>query len=196
MQWLVPRPIRAARPTRPTAMLAPKPPDATYTTLIRSHLLKASNNTDNDKWILQPRIRCCARIALRNFVYRHCKPVAHYMTLWKSTQNLILKKYTKAVLWLRRLVAGLLQRKPGFDPGSVIVGFVVDKVALGQVYPGVLRFFPVSFIPPVLHYTEIRRKLIIFITGLHSKPQGCGASVASAAGPLTKETSNNVIKSI
>jgi hypothetical protein len=28
-------------------------------------------------------------------------------------------------------------------------------------------------------------KLIIFITGLHKKPQGCGASVASAAGPFT-----------
>jgi hypothetical protein len=28
-------------------------------------------------------------------------------------------------------------------------------------------------------------KLIIFITGLHNKPLGCGASVASAAGPFT-----------
>jgi hypothetical protein len=28
--------------------------------------------------------------------------------------------------------------------------------------------------------------LIIFITGLHNKPQGCGASVASAAGPFTR----------
>jgi hypothetical protein len=27
------------------------------------------------------------------------------------------------------------------------------------------------------------REIIIFTTGLHSKPQGCGASVASAAGP-------------
>jgi hypothetical protein len=26
---------------------------------------------------------------------------------------------------------------------------------------------------------------IIIITGLHNKPQGCGASVASAAGPFT-----------
>jgi RNA-binding protein YhbY len=26
--------------------------------------------------------------------------------------------------------------------------------------------------------------LFIFITGLHNKPQGCGASVASAAGPF------------
>jgi hypothetical protein len=29
------------------------------------------------------------------------------------------------------------------------------------------------------------KKLIIFIAGLHNKPQGCGASVASAAGPFT-----------
>jgi hypothetical protein len=40
---------------------------------------------------------------------------------------------------------------------SVHVGFVVDKVALGQVFPRVLRFSPVSFIPPVLHYTEKRK---------------------------------------
>jgi hypothetical protein len=49
----------------------------------------------------------------------------------------------------------------------------------------VLRFSPVSFIPPVLHYTEKRKKLSIFITGLHNKPQGCGAYVASAVGPFT-----------
>jgi hypothetical protein len=46
------------------------------------------------------------------------------------------------------------RRPPGFDPGSVHVGFVVDKVALGQVFPRVLRFPPVNFIPPVLHYQE------------------------------------------
>jgi hypothetical protein len=32
-----------------------------------------------------------------------------------------------------------------------------------------------------------KRNLIIFITGLHNKPQGCGASVASAAGPFNKK---------
>jgi hypothetical protein len=37
------------------------------------------------------------------------------------------------VLWLKRLVAGLSSRWPGFAPGSVPVGFVVDKVALGHV---------------------------------------------------------------
>jgi hypothetical protein len=30
-----------------------------------------------------------------------------------------------------------------------------------------------------------KKTLIIFITGLHNNPQGCGASVASAAGPFT-----------
>jgi hypothetical protein len=48
------------------------------------------------------------------------------------------------------------------------VRFVVDKVALGQV-------------------DGKTKKLIIFITGLHNKIQGCGATVASAAGPFTKK---------
>jgi hypothetical protein len=55
-----------------------------------------------------------------------------------------------AVPWLRRLVGGLPPRRPEFDPGSVHMGFVVDKMALGQVFPRVLRFYPVNFIPPVL----------------------------------------------
>jgi hypothetical protein len=47
----------------------------------------------------------------------------------------------------------LIQKKKK-NPESVHVGFVVDKVALGQIFPRVLRFSPVNFIPPVLHYTE------------------------------------------
>jgi hypothetical protein len=70
------------------------------------------------------------------------------------------------------------------------VGFVVDKVALGQVLPRVLLFSPVNLIPPVIHYLE-KQKKTIFITGLHNKPQGCGASVASAAGPFKKKRSVN-----
>jgi hypothetical protein len=42
--------------------------------------------------------------------------------------------------WLRSLVAGLSLRMPG----SMHVGFVVDKVALGQVFLRVLRFSCVS----------------------------------------------------
>jgi hypothetical protein len=50
-------------------------------------------------------------------------------------------KYTQAMPWLRRFVAGLSPLRPGFDPGSVHVGFVVHKVALGQyVYPSTSGF--------------------------------------------------------
>jgi hypothetical protein len=38
------------------------------------------------------------------------------------------------VPWLRRLVAGLSPWRPGFDPGSVHVGFVADEVALAQCF--------------------------------------------------------------
>jgi hypothetical protein len=36
--------------------------------------------------------------------------------------------------YLKQLVAGFPPRRPEFDPGSGQVGFVVDKVALGQVF--------------------------------------------------------------
>jgi hypothetical protein len=48
---------------------------------------------------------------------------------------------SKAVSWFRRLVAGL----PTPRPGSVHVGFVVDKVALGQVFPPSISVFPCEF---------------------------------------------------
>jgi hypothetical protein len=42
--------------------------------------------------------------------------------------------YRRAVTQVRRLVAGFPPRRPGFEPGSDHSGFVVDKVALGQVF--------------------------------------------------------------
>ena len=53
--------------------------------------------------------------------------------------------FGQAVPWLRRLVAGLSLRRPGFDPGSVQMGFVVDKVALEQVFPPSTSVFPYQF---------------------------------------------------
>jgi hypothetical protein len=67
---------------------------------------------------------------------------------------------------------------------------VVDKVALGKVFPRVLRLSLVNFIPLLFRNTEKRKYkhlAITFITGLHKTSQGCGASVAFAAGPLKKE---------
>jgi hypothetical protein len=44
------------------------------------------------------------------------------------------KCYAKAVPHHKRLVAGFLPRRPGFDPGSGHMTFVVDRVALRQVF--------------------------------------------------------------
>jgi hypothetical protein len=88
----------------------------------------------------------------------------------------------------RRSVAGLSPRRPGFNPGSVHVGFLMDKVALGQVPPPRILRFSRQFHStgaPLLGKTK--KKLIIYITGLHNKPQGCSVSVASAVGSFKKK---------
>jgi hypothetical protein len=64
------------------------------------------------------------------------------------------------------------------------------------------RFFPEFFRVPLsvsFHWCSITRKrtkkmmiIIFFITGLHNKPQGCSASVASAAGPFTIKKKQSV----
>jgi hypothetical protein len=92
------------------------------------------------------------------------------------------KVRTKAVPLLRRLVAGLSPRRPGFDPGSVRVGFVVDKLALGQVFfPPSTSVFSCQFHSTGAALDGKTKKLMIFITGLHNKPQGCGASTKKKA---------------
>jgi hypothetical protein len=51
-----------------------------------------------------------------------------------------------AVPQLRRSVAGFPQWRPGFEPRSGHVGFMIDKIALGQVFSEVLRLpLPFSF---------------------------------------------------
>jgi len=53
-------------------------------------------------------------------------------------------------LLLQRSVADLSSQMPGFDPRSVHVGFVVDKVALRNVIFSLPRFSPFSIVlPPV-----------------------------------------------
>jgi hypothetical protein len=46
--------------------------------------------------------------------------------------------------------SGLSTRKPGLAPGSAQVGFMVDRMALEQVYLRVLRISPVNIVPPWL----------------------------------------------
>jgi hypothetical protein len=52
---------------------------------------------------------------------------------------------------LKRLVAGFPPRRPRFEPGSGHVGFVVDKVALGQVFSEYFGFPRYSSFHQLLH---------------------------------------------
>jgi hypothetical protein len=58
--------------------------------------------------------------------------------------------FCKAVPWLRQLVASLSPLRSGFAPKSTHLGFVVDKLAMGQVFLRVLWSYPVHIIPPWL----------------------------------------------
>jgi hypothetical protein len=62
-------------------------------------------------------------------------------------------------------------------------------MALGHVFPPEYFGFPLSI---SFHRCSLtwknKQKLIIFITELHNKPQGCGASVTAAAEPFTIKT--------
>ena len=63
-------------------------------------------------------------------------------------------------------------RKPGFDPRSVQVTFVLDEVALGQDSLPVRQFPPVSTIPPLLHtHSSIYHpRCILFLSQYFSFP--------------------------
>jgi hypothetical protein len=67
----------------------------------------------------------------------------------------ILTSVFKAVSWLRRLAAVPCPRRLVFDATSLLVRFLVDQVASGQVFLRVLRFQPVSVTLPML-LTHVR----------------------------------------
>jgi hypothetical protein len=55
-----------------------------------------------------------------------------------------------AVPWLIRSFSDLSPRGPGFDPESVLVGFVAGEVTVGQGFLRLLVVFPVLIIPSML----------------------------------------------
>jgi hypothetical protein len=125
---------------------------------------------------VQQELSCYHRLRYSILSQRHHRILTPHLNLrfWgRAMVQAVSRRPLTAEAWVRSWVS----------PCRILV----DKVALGQVFPPVTWVFPcVSF-----HRCSITRNngknYIIFITGLHNKPQGCGASVASAAGPFTKK---------
>jgi hypothetical protein len=78
--------------------------------------------------------------------------------------------------------------EPGFDPGQSMCDLWWTKWHWDRFFSPSTSVFLCQF-----HSTgaplhgKTKKKLIVFITGLHNKPLDCGASVASAAGSSPKE---------
>jgi hypothetical protein len=78
----------------------------------------------------------CTTVLARQWPVCVCHGCVHQANTWKR---------------FRQSVANLPLPRPGVHPRPVHVRFVVDEVALGQVFLPVLVFSSMSSIPPVLH---------------------------------------------
>jgi hypothetical protein len=93
-------------------------------------------------------------------------------------------------------MAQAVSRRPLTTEARVRSRFSPCGICGGQRGTGT-GFFPSTLVFPCqFHSTgaplqgKTKKLIIIFITVLHSKRQGCGASVASAAGPFAKKKKN------
>jgi hypothetical protein len=78
-----------------------------------------------------PTVACC--VWSRNLVNEEVQ--AHWRTV--ATKE---RKRNETVAWCRRSVAGILPQRPAFNPRSINVRSVVDKLIVGQVFLRVLQF--------------------------------------------------------
>jgi hypothetical protein len=80
---------------------------------------------------------------------------------------------------LKRLDASFLPRRPGLYPRPVRMGFMADKVSLGQVSLPVLLFSPVS-IPPVLRSHLYQCHCVTSVWKQHESKNGLTSDAVTA----------------
>jgi hypothetical protein len=86
----------------------------------------------------------------------------------KKQLQIIIIIISWAVPWLTQLVAGLTPRRFKFGSKPIQLGFLMDKLELGQVPARVLRF-SASVIPSTIHtysFTHHRCSLILVTDGI------------------------------
>jgi hypothetical protein len=88
----------------------------------------------------------------------------------------------------QRLVANLSPRRTGFAPGSVHVGFVVDKAALGQGFLRVLRF-------PLSLSFHCGSPCSYITWGMNKRPVG-GRSSETSSNPIDMNNYSRVCFSV
>jgi hypothetical protein len=84
-----------------------------------------------------------------------------------------------------RAVAQAVSRRPLTAEARVRSRVVPCGICGGRSVTGT-GFSPSSTGPPLKWKSRKILIIIIFFTGLHNKPEGCGASVASAVGSFSK----------
>jgi hypothetical protein len=83
----------------------------------------------------------------------------------QQRQRLFLKLHLRAVTRFRRLVAGLTQRRPGFEPESSHVRYTVNRAALEQVFSVGFGFPCNSFMPIIV--PQLSQSIV---QGWHNRP--------------------------
>jgi hypothetical protein len=94
----------------------------------------------------------------------------------------------RAVPWISRLVAGLTA-EARFRPRVSPYGICGGQSGTWTGFYQRTSVFPSPFHSSGAPLHGKTKKLIIVIIGLHNKPQGCGTSVACAAGPVITKKS-------
>ena len=84
-----------------------------------------------------------------------------------------------------RAMAQAVSRRPLIAEARVRSRVSPCRICGGQSGTGTGFSLSTSVVPCQFHSTDAPLLGNILITGLHNKPQGCGASVASAAGPFS-----------
>jgi len=108
-------------------------------------------------------------------------PLLNHFRIWKGHPN------TSFVIIMQTI------DKTVFTFRLMNVGFVVDKVALGQVSLRVCLFFPVSIVPPLLHTPLILSYVHSFIHSfIHSSTTLCSLAVDATQ----QDTAYNKISSL